>query len=67
MEPLETLGLQAAVSFFSSLSGMAVYMYCYCPNHRCCQFSTVRKTLEKDRSYYEHPQHIKIIEENKNG
>ena len=46
MEPFESLGLQAFVSFTSSLVGMAVYMYMFCPNHRCCHTTEVRALLE---------------------
>jgi len=46
MEPLESLTLQAAVNFFSSMAGMAVFMYMYCPNHRCCRTTDIRSLLE---------------------
>lgn len=46
MLPLTDIGLQATVSFVSSLAGMALYMKMFCPNGRCCHTSEVRALLE---------------------
>jgi len=46
IESVPTLGFQASISFFSSMAGMAVYMWFYCPNRRCCRTSEVRSLLE---------------------
>ena len=52
MEILDVLGIQAAISFFSSMAGMAVYMYIFCPNRRCCNMSRVRNACEQQQSNY---------------
>lgn len=67
MVELASLTLQAVITFLSSMAGMAVYVYFWCPNHRCCQFKNMRTCLEKDRSYYEHPNQKDRLEENYNG
>jgi len=43
---LEQLTFQSLTGFLSSIAGMAVYMYMFCPNRRCCHTSEVRELLE---------------------
>ena len=50
---LESVTLQGLISFFSSMGGMAVFWFLWCPNKRCCQSERVRNACEGDKKTYE--------------
>ena len=63
----ETLTIQAIITFLSSMGGMTVYLWLWCPNHRCCRFSDVRSRLENDTRCFLPPQQKEKSEDLENG